>query len=313
MKLTKNEQNTLEKYADTALTYACKKVHRLGKRNEVSVTASIATFGAYKIMKLWGAFLINKGYKVSVQTSFCHQTPYLRIQNLPKVKKGSEIGDLLFVVQEKDSSKLKGEIFQQALLLQAKKQSNSSSDIIIQKSDSQYRLYNDWEHYKYTGGHLKDVERKLSFIDTGVPARGHHQGAKYLLIKEAKRTSKPLKTDLLLGDAVAIRKQSGAKNVDVIQCTDRLSGELVQMLLQKRGLPLYGFTAQNRTPYLKKGHVYNCSWSMIIHDILDNSRQKLMGKSLTYPSKKRIDRNNLYTFINDGIILKKTIILTMMK
>ena len=121
MKLTQGELDALKKYTNAALDYACKKVHRIGKRDEVGITASIATFGAEKIMKLWGAFLINKGYKISVQTSFCHQTPYVKIQSLPSVKSSCEIGDLLFIVREKAPNDLNSNLFVQTLLLQVKK------------------------------------------------------------------------------------------------------------------------------------------------------------------------------------------------
>ena len=140
----------------------------------------------------------------------------------------------------------------------------------------------------------------MSWISKGISTKGHHQGAKYLLIKDAKGTPYPLKTELLVGDAATITKPYRTGSLDVINCTDQLSAELVQMLLEKKGLPLYGSPNLDRGPYLNKEHVYNCSWSMIIHDILYNGRQKFMGKSLTYPSGKRIDRNNLYNFIYDG-------------
>ena len=114
--------------------------------------------------------------KFRVGGCFIHQKPLARFfTSSSSNKKAPEIGDLLIVYKEISHT---GNIYHNALILQAKKADNIYYSPVSHNDSHQLRLYREWPKFKYErAGILNGTVRSIS-PKTFTP------GAQYLLISE---------------------------------------------------------------------------------------------------------------------------------
>lgn len=120
-----------------------------------------------------------KNIDVSVETTFCHQSPKVLICDpLYKIQKSSEAGDLLLVYNETQDN---GRTDRNAMLLQAKC-ADSFPHTIGNNEEHQLVLYTDWPQFLLLGYSVAD---ERFYVRPSVYPRG----GKYLLFsKQANAT-----------------------------------------------------------------------------------------------------------------------------
>ena len=188
------------------------------------------------------------GTQFRVGGCFIHQKPLARFCNANPVNiKAPEIGDLLVVYKETTTS---GNIYYNALILQAKKAHDIYNSPVSHSDTHQLRLYTEWPKFKYErAGALNGLVR-------GVNPKTITPGAQYLLINESNRNWHPVSPCTLLC----------AKPDNVLVASNSLVHQLINFIEFQTGKP---FVSKSRNI----DH-----WSKMIWDLLDISATAVFNR-----------------------------------
>lgn len=115
-------------------------------RDEPGFVAAVTLGAVPKFAPAWQSMLQPLGYKVSIVSVFCHQTPQV-VFNGPGTGR-CELADLLVVV---DDLTMPGRPSRSAVLVQAKMLKASGSVSVPGQSD-QFHLYSTWPYFRFRSG-----------------------------------------------------------------------------------------------------------------------------------------------------------------
>ncbi|MBR6295741.1 MAG: hypothetical protein IKR40_04585 [Treponema sp.] len=176
-------------------------------------------------------------YDVVITTMFCHQRPIVEFNG-----KRCELGDILFVFDEKDKQDIKGN----SLLLQAKK---TDKNPVIPDNENQQELYSTFPKFNYFKPKLKDSNGNP--IECDINPKEPCSGAQYLLLKEPFNLSDSC--------VCALATPVGQH----VEGKDSLAQNLVDLLSFKTG----------RTYEPENGDSQD-DWSNMVHDLLERGKIK---------------------------------------